>query len=125
MFRSVALIWQYLPFVKFDTVWWISNADIEAFKDTKHPFGVKKICRGILVVGIPRCEFARGGCIPAITLQQFSDFGAEFYVIIAAFVFLLNVRARKWRSRTSREVRLPLHQSRDCGAIAGRGGSRQ
>ena len=80
-------------------IWRVPDAQIKSCNNSKHPLRIKEIRRGVLVVGIPRGEFAGGGGVPAVAFEQFGNFGAKFFILLAAFPFL--------RQRAGEEVAAP------------------
>ena len=69
----------------FAAVRWICDHQIKSSESPKHPLGVEELRRSVLVIWVPRSEFAGGGGVPAVILQQFSDFGAEFGILLTVF----------------------------------------
>ena len=65
----------------------IAEDDIKSLCDTEHPFGVKEICGGVLVVRIPGCDLFSRFIREPVALEQCADLGAEFCVALSVAVF--------------------------------------
>ena len=70
-----------------DYVRWVANQHVKPARHSEHPLAMKEVRMGVLVVGVPCRELPRGRVVPAVVPQQFRDFAAKAFVILAAFGF--------------------------------------
>ena len=68
-------------------VWRVADYDIESAGQPKHPLRVKETRGGVLVVRVPRRQFAGGSRVPPVVFQHLRDFAAEPGVLVPALGF--------------------------------------